>query len=127
LTVLAAAALVVASVPGFTSVAQAAPASAQFQPGSSVAFKPTYDAATGRYTYKCVFSGWAQGGVHSTCELFDPVLDVTIANHEKTFDGSAYSTPVFYTVKNSGETICVLAKAEYTNDATKSSKNQKCS
>jgi hypothetical protein len=124
--VLAAAALVVASVPGFTAVAQAAPAAPAFAPGNAKALKPTYDAATGRYKWGCVFNSWAQGGVDSTCELFDPVLDVTISKHSKSFDGSAYTTATFYAVKNTGETICVLAQAEYAHTSG-SAKNQACS
>ena len=121
----AAAALVVASIP-LSTVAHAAPAAPAFEPGSAVASKPVYDAATGMYTWKCVYSGWALGEKDATCELYDPVLQVTSAKHSYTFDGSGYTTKLYYFTKVSGETFCVEAYAAYANGSG-SNKSQACS
>lgn len=117
---LGAAALVVGSVFGSATAAQA------FEPGSAVASKPTYNASLGRYTWKCVYAGWALGTKDATCELYDPVQQVTIAKHSYEFDGSSYTTATYYTVKVSGETICTEAYAKYANGSG-SDKSQACS
>jgi len=117
---LGAAALVVGSVFGSATAAQA------FEPGSAVASKPTYNAALGRYSWKCVYSGWALGKKDASCDLNDPVLQVSISKHNYTFDGSGYTTATYYAVKVSGETICTEAFAEYAHSSGRD-KSQACS
>lgn len=92
----------------------------QYVAGSAVPFKPVWDDATQSYSWKCVFSGWAQVQVNWDCHL-DNIFGTAVSRHTGSYGGGTYSTPVYYYRKAYGTYLCTVAYAAYNNGSASDS------
>lgn len=84
-----------------------------YMPGAAVASKPVYD-ASGSYTFKCTFSGWAATPTKSWgCVMFDGHSGAELVPKTGTFTGSYYYTAVYFVPKAIGQFLCTKADAHY--------------
>lgn len=120
--VAAALALVAFPVAASSSPAQAEPVRVLYNPGSAVAFKPTYNTTLGGYQFKCAYAGWVQVTVNWSCDLTAPALGLTLSHKTGSFSsGSANPGPWFYAKSYGVTKVCTVAYASYANGSSDAS------